>query len=472
MEVVIVGGGTAGWLSAAAFLHELPFANITLIDKEESTPVSVGEATLIGFEGFLKDKCGFPPEEYLRNMDVTLKGGILFPDWGMNGNAPWHPFTFPNIVDKWSTTQNEPLETQMALYNCSMRNSIDRTQLDGGYALHVDCLKLIEYIKAKIEHKITYIQSSVKNIRRNQGIKSLFLQNGTQVRGDVFIDCTGVDSLLKDKRRKVDLSDRLYVNTAVAGHVDYIERHRELRPFVVCHAVDDGWIWNIPLKSKIGTGLVFNRNITDPEDAKKILSNYWNGRTDELKILNWEPYYDLNQWEKNVISIGLSAGFIEPLESTGIALILEGISTAATKLKTGYFNDYDIDCYNSWMVSMFECCTDFVNMHYSKVTKDTPFWNYVKDNYKMSDAQEFYLDNMKSSDPSVVDGKDHFFGGANWIHWLIMLGYPIRPKDYHICEWNDPTGWKSMHHSTLRKDLTIENSENFIDHMTFVDNYL
>ena len=121
---------------------------------------------------------------------------------------------------------------------------------------------------------------------------------------------------------------------------------------------------------------------------------------------------------------------------------------------------------------MFECCTDFVNMHYSKVTKDTPFWNYVKDNYKMSDTQEFYLDNMKSSDPSFVDGKDHFFGGANWIHWLIMLGYPIRPKDYHICEWNDPTGWKSMHHSTLRKDLTIENSENFIDHMTFVDNYL
>ena len=426
-DIVIVGGGSSGWLTAAAFVNELPFANITLIDKEVSTPVSVGEATLLGFQNFLNNNCGFDPTEYLKELDVGLKGGILFPDWGYDGSRVWHPFWFPPVIDGWSNNKEKNLRESMLLYECSMKNMIDKERLGDSYALHIDCIKLIEYIQRKIH--INLKKSEVKGIKRhrNGNISSLILEDGSKVYGDVFIDCTGFKSILKDRRDRVDLSNRLYVDTAIAGHVDYVYQ-KEFTPYVSCPAVDHGWIWKIPLRTKIGTGLVFNRNITDIEEAKEYFNTYWKGRTDELKVIDWTPYYDKNMWDGNVISIGLSGGFIEPLESTGLALIVEGIVMFTKLIKTGYYNEYDVDYFNKWMVFGFEQCIDFVNGHYSKSYKDTKFWQYVRDNYKSSETLDFYINNMKSDKKSLIEGKGYIFGGANWIYWLAQMGYDISPK--------------------------------------------
>ena len=485
MKITIVGGGTAGWMCAAAMAHKLHFADITLVDKEVSTPVAVGEATLLSFEKFLENYCGLDLRECLRELDTTLKAGILYPDWGYDGNEPWHPFYFldfpsehfpPNpLIDGWSLAKEFKFESLMALYGSSMDNCIDKEQLEGRYAMHIDCIKLVQYLRKILEGRINIIEKEVvgiASISTDKGIESLLLEGGDIIESDLFIDCTGHKSVLKDLRDTVDLSDRLYTNTAVSTHIDYENITEELKPYTTSTAVDHGWVWNTPLQSRIGTGLVFNKDVTPIEEAKKYLCDFWNGRCnpDDLRVNNWTPYYDRNQWNKNVISVGLSAGFIEPLESTGIALIIEGVGTACNLLESGYWRDHDVEYFNCWMKQCFEICTDFVNMHYSTSTKDTPFWRYVRDNYKMSDAQKFYLDNMKTQDKSILGGKQCIFGGTNWIHWLVMLGFEFEPKQYmedkkpreifpQMLEWD-----KNMRKQQFGKSI--------IKHEDFIDMFL
>jgi|TARA_B100000029_G_C17589618_1_gene962103 tryptophan halogenase len=484
MNVVIVGGGSAGWMAAAAMLREVEHAQITLIDKEVPVPLGVGEATLLGFERFMRERCGFDSNEYLKALDVGLKAGILFPNWGYEGSAIWHPFYFLNypfisegqppipMTDAWSNAKDVDFKKLLVLYQASMSNIVDKNQLDGGYALHIDCIKLIEYIKSKILNDITFINSEVKEIKkhRNGNISSLKLENGRTISGDLFLDCTGFKSLLRDKRDRVDLTDRLYVDTAVAGPVEYQDRVSEFKPYTTCTAVDPGWIWNTPLQSRIGTGLVFNRTITPPEEAANFFCDHWNGRItpDDLKIIDWTPYYDKNMWEGNVVSIGLSAGFLEPLESTGLALIMESIATLNKLLNSGFYNEHDINYFNNRMVFSFEQCIDFVNAHYSKSTIQSPFWKYVRQNYKMSAAQEFYLKNMSSDDKSISGGKGFVFGAANWVHWLIQMGYDINPKKFIQIENIDTF----LEHLIDCEDRKLESGVDLFNNADFADNFL
>jgi len=491
MKVVIVGGGTSGWLTAASFVHTCPEFDITVIDKETSTPVSVGEATLLGFHNFIREWCGVDPANFLRNTDGVLKSGIYFPDWGWDGNYPWHPFhfayyptknTYKNSIpmcDAWSFVKDKyPLELAYKLnafsatmYDCSLQNRIDMVNLEDGYAWHIDCLKMVKFLQAKIMDEVTYIQSEVVDISRldNGNVSTLTLENGQTITGDVFIDCTGFKSILKSHRDRVDLTDRLYVDTAIATHINYEDIETELHPYVTCTAVDHGWIWNIPLQNSIGTGLVFNRSITSVDEAKSYFASHWNNRLDpdDLKVIDWTPYYDKNMWDGNVISIGLSAGFIEPLESTGIALIVEGIANSIRNLQSGYYSQFDIDYFNSFMCFQFEQAIDFVNMHYSVSTKETDFWRYVRENYKMSDTQKFHIESLKSTDRTVMEGKDMVFGGSNWAYWLLMLGYEISEKTYLVDE-DIEEGFKKLFEDNQR----LLNKDNFMKHTDFISTFI
>ena len=474
-DIVIVGGGSSGWMAAAA-ISRCNDVNVTLVDKEVPTPLGVGEATLLSFEKFMVEQCGFNPNEFLRELDAGLKAGILFKDWGHKGNEIWLPFYWLNypfsdppvsMVDAWSTSQDIDFKKLEVLYQCSMDNIIDRTQIGEGYAVHIDCIKLINYIKEKISDRITYVNSSVKDISGN----ILDLENGDQIYADLFIDCTGFKSILKRKRDRVNLSDRLYVDTAVAGPIEYEDKHNEFRPYTTTTAVYDGWIWNTPLQSRIGTGLVFNRNITSIDQAKEYFCSFWDQRTtpDKLKVIDWTPYYDTNQWEGKVVSIGLSAGFIEPLESTGLGLIIEGIKTLSKLLNDGFCNQYDINYYNNHMALAYEQCVDYVNSHYSKSNINSPFWDYVRDNYKMSEAQEVFLDEMSSENKTIMPGgKGFIFGVGNWIHWLIQAGYPLEPRSWMQHDKMD----ESLNHLIQCEDKKIKLGTDLLNHNEFADRFL
>lgn len=440
-ELVILGGGTSAWLSAAYFSHHFKNFKITVVDKEVGTPVGVGEGTLMNFGSFMKN-CGFDVKEWMPEIDATYKSGILFPGWKDKDNTVWHPFLmnpqFDNglsLHDVWSNHQQYDFKKYgLGVYDISITHNKIDTNFD--YAYHVDASKVVSYIQKKIKDKITIIRSEMVEIIRNQEtgfIQSLLLKNGSRVDGDFFIDCTGFKGLLNSHPIRNNLEGRLICDTAVAGHVPYKDRHNELHPYVISEAIECGWVWNIPVKNRIGSGLVFNRSVTDPEQALDIFCKYWDHRItkDKLKIIDWTPYYNDNIWHGNVAAIGLSAGFIEPLESTGIALIMEGIHQLAMRLADGSYNINDATIYNSIMKCFFEECIDFVSMHYSKTTRTEPFWQVVRDTIYTSEKQKYYIDYLQNPNlPMPQRGKDtNFFTGNNWSTWLIQMGYPVAKRN-------------------------------------------
>lgn len=442
-EVVILGGGSSAWLCAAYLSANTEHINITLVDKEVGEPVGVGEATLLNFENFLFN-CGFNKQEWFYEIDATYKSGILFPNWGKQGNAVWHPFWLNvsldnlnnvplTLYDCWSHWPEEYKFTKLsASFEISLLNKINPTQMNT-YAYHIDCGKLVCWLQKKLKDKITIVNSEMTEINRdkNRHITSIKLKNNSIVTGDFFVDCSGFAGLLADNPQRINLDNRLFCNTAVAGHIEYLDRDAELTPFVISEAVEDGWIWRIPVQSRIGSGLVFNRNITSPDQAKINFCRYWEGRItpEQLKIIDWTPYYRNNPWEHNTVAIGLSSGFIEPLESTGLALTQSGIVNICNIIKSHYWTDSDREKYNLNSIAEYNDCVDFVNMHYATSDFDSPFWNWVRKNYQSSNLLDFYLESVSNNDPFLNHGKGILFSGANWTCWLTQLNYPVGIKN-------------------------------------------
>lgn len=441
MKIAIVGGGTSAWLTAAYLLNNIPGIRITVIDKEFGKTVGVGEATIIDFPEFIR-RCGFKFEDWFVGVDATFKAGISFPNWKREGTEIWHPFftnlTYKdfksNIWDFYAFRGNELdyKEYSCMLYDTSVRhNKVDFTDLTS-YAYHIDAGKLVQYIQSRISDRIRLIKKEVTEVVRNDTgeIDHLKLIDDSLESADLYIDCTGFLSLLK-KQERVDVSDRLYCNTALAGRISYQNESEEKRPYVICDAVEHGWVWKIPVNSRLGTGLVFNRDITDIEDAKEYFYKYWNGRLskDDMKVIDWTPYYIKNFWDKNVVSIGLSGGFIEPLESSGISLIIKGIQTLEQRLRHKFFNQHDIDLYNSSMIRLYEDVIDFVNMHYSDSEKTGKFWDYVRSKFTPSDTQNFFAEVIRNPEfrktlPQTDDpNTNSIFGVDSWICWMAQYDY-------------------------------------------------
>ena len=432
-RIVIVGGGTSGWMTAAFLYSKLKRTEIVLIDKKQGEPVGVGEATILSFKQFMAD-CGFPVEDWLGKIDATFKCGILFEDWQKEGQNLWHPFAFPefnametNLLNLW--TKNKDLEYfthACALYNPGVTdNKVDPKNIST-YSYHINCGKLVSYIKGKLLSKIAFVEDDVVEVDRNSrgGLNSITLGSGQVIESDLYIDCTGWKRLLGPEPDTVDCSGRLFCDTAIAGPAQYADKDSETRPYTTCSAVEHGWIWKTPNQSRIGSGLVFNRSITDIDEAKDFFADYWDGRVDRdsLRVLNWTPYYHKNAWVDNVCCNGLSSGFIEPLESTGIALICSGVIEIVEAVQGHFYNDIDIELYNMKMVHFFEDCIDFVSMHYSHNQRDTgKFWKYVQDTFKMSEAQKFYEHETLNNPTTVPVGGDFMFQGENWAMFIFQL---------------------------------------------------
>jgi len=432
--ITVIGGGTSGWLAAAFLSHNNPNIEITVVDKELGCPVNVGEATILNFGPFM-ELCGFNIEEWFISVDATYKSGILFPDWVENGKSVWHPFFMNPILengyslhDAWAKNKKyDFVKYGLPMYENSILNLIDRNEL-GTYAFHIDCGKLVEFIKNKILNKINFIQSEVVDVKKiGNKIHKVFLKNSQIIQSDLFVDCTGWKSLLKKQDRNY-LDGRLFCDTAIASRIPYLNRKEEMKPYVISESVDHGWIWKIPVRTRIGSGLVFNRNITSIDEAKKYFLEYWNYRVseEELRVLDWTPYYCNNIWEENIVSIGLSAGFIEPLESTGVALIIDGLKKLQNKISDRNWSELDIKTYNDGMKLHFEDCIDFVSMHYSKPYKNTPFWKFVKDTYQSSDKIKFIEEILSKKILYTRDRSEYqVFSGSNWTTWMIQLGYDV-----------------------------------------------
>ena len=439
-NITVVGGGTAGWLTATYFARKVPGAfNVTIIDKKTPERIGVGEATLLSFPKYMRSM-GFHESDWMNKLDSTLKAGILFPGWGKKDKTVWHPFGFTDcagvpLYDVWTNHQEHSILDIQALYKSSLEGRIELDYVRDTYANHIDCGLLVRYLMEETKGQLNYIQENIDQVVWDgENVHSIITESGKVVNSDIFIDCSGFNRILGKCHKRIDLDDRLFVNTAVAGRVEYIDKSKEMLPFTKCEAVEDGWIWATPTRSRIGSGLVFNRNITDPEDAKTAFVKYWDNRVnrDNLRVINWDPYHSEKHWIGNVVFCGLSAGFIEPLESTGLALIIRCGEQLMINLTGGYYEDHNRDMFNANMKACFETAIDYVNMHYSYCEREEPFWQYVRKRHKKSGMQ-IYQEELLTNPQKDTNRlqKLGFFGGDNWTAWLAQIVPDIPGKTYY-----------------------------------------
>jgi len=393
-RIVIVGGGTAGWMAAAMVRAVLPGSTVELVESEEIGIVGVGEATFPSIREF-HTSIGIDEPTFLRATNGTFKLGIEFRDWRAKGQHYFH--TFGNFADLGGPTclwgqyrrVDDPtlgvlgehcLPSVMAMHG---RFAIPpKNQADlYGYAYHFDATLYASFLRTiALKRGVRRTEGRIVEVTRRAdgGVDQLKLADGRVVAGDLFIDCSGFASLLLGRTFEepwVDFSHWLPVDRAWA--VPSAPSGPDITPYTRSTALEAGWAWRIPLSDRIGNGHVFSSRYIDEERARTQLLDQLDGPAmAEPRLLRFTTGHRERFWVHNVVALGLSSGFLEPLESTSILLIQRGLKQMIDVLKPGVPPAAPaVDMYNRSMAKMFARIRDFIILHYCLTERrDSQFW--------------------------------------------------------------------------------------------------
>jgi tryptophan halogenase len=451
-NVVILGGGSAGWMTAAALskVFNAGKCNITLIESESVGTVSVGEATIPQISLF-NTLLGINENEFVKFTKGTFKLGIEFANWKKKGHAYMHPFgTYGTNMDaiqfhhywlKMYLQDKAPdLSAYSLLCNAAYKGKFNRSQAiknsplsNIAYAFHFDATLYAKYLRSFSEERgVKRIEGKVKDVftRSSNGfIDSLLLEDGQRIEGDLFIDCSGFKGLLIEQTLKTgfeDWSEWLPCDRAVAMQCMPKD---EVKPYTKSTAQDAGWTWRIPLQHRIGNGYVYpSKYVSDEEALATLRSQMESDPITEPNFLRWQTGRRNKMWNKNVVAIGLSAGFIEPLESTGLHLIQTAISRLMGFFPHRGFNQVDIDHFNEQSKLEMEQIRDFIILHYKLTEReDTPFWEYCKNMpvpKNLEDKMALYESNGR-----IFRYETELFDETSWL--AVMHGQGLKPAGYH-----------------------------------------
>jgi tryptophan halogenase len=449
-RITIVGGGTAGWMTAALlsrlFTRGFEFR---LIESDEIGTIGVGEATIPAIRTF-NQLAGVDQIEMIKATQATFKLGIEFVNWRDVGHSYIHGFgkigqdllwLHPHQFWLKFNERGEAKHFDHYALNCvaARKNRFafpDASNPDSpfaglDYAFHMDASLFAAFLRRQSESRgVRRIEGRIVSTRKRADdgfIEAVELADGTQVDGDLFVDCSGMRALLIGEALGVgfeDWSHWLPCDRALAAPCESVA---ELTPYTRSTARDAGWQWRIPLQHRIGNGHVYSSaHISDDEAAATLLANLDGKATAEPRPIRFKPGKRRKAWDKNVVAIGLSAGFLEPLESTSIHLIQTGILRLIALFPGKDFSQSDIDEYNAQTDFEFSDIRDFIIAHY-KVTnrEDTPFWAYVR-NMDVPESLSQRLELFRSSARFFVHGKAELFREESWVQVLIGQGLEMR----------------------------------------------
>jgi tryptophan 7-halogenase len=402
-DLVIVGGGTAGWMMAAAAARVLNNGQrrITLIESDAIGTVGVGEATIPTIQTF-NQRLGIDEGEFLKATKGSFKLGIEFVNWRTLGQAYFHPFgttgrDFDGIAfhqlwlwlrdmngigsfDDYSMCAVAARHGRFAHGNTDPRSPLSNIT----YAYHFDATLyaafLREYAEAggvqRIEGKITIVERDALT----GNITTLHLEGERRVTGDLFIDCSGFRSLLLGETLGVSYNDWSHWLPCDRAIAVPSETRAPLHPFTRATAHDVGWQWRIPLQHRTGNGHVYASGFTSDDEAEaKLLDTLDTPATGTPRKLSFTTGVRERLWDHNVVALGLAGGFLEPLESTSIHLIQTGIAKLLALFPDRRIDAVERDEYNRLMRASYEGVRDFIIAHYHVTERDdTPFWNYVR----------------------------------------------------------------------------------------------
>ncbi|GFD73745.1 tryptophan halogenase family protein (plasmid) [Alteromonas marina] len=402
-NIVILGGGTAGWMTAAALstLLDPKFFSITLVESDAIGTVGVGEATLPHLR-FFNQRLGIDEGEFIKATNATIKAGIEFSNWGDIGDTYIHPFgdygkPIKNVAFHHYFFARKKYNNQLKLDDYSLpvvacKNSKFNfpTSEPGlltssySYAYHIDAGLYAQYLRTFSEQKgTTRIEGKVNSVslRKSDGsISGLKLDDGTIVNGDFFVDCSGFKGRLIEQSLKAgyeDWSHWLPCDRAIAVQSEHNGRPL---PYTKAIARDAGWQWQIPLKHRMGNGYVYASQYINEENAlKTLLTNLPGNQTSEPNYLKFVTGKRKSSWLKNCVAIGLSSGFLEPLESTSIYLIQAAIMKLVELLPQRENMAVKSTEYNRYFSNEMDKIRDFLILHYHATSReDTPFWTFCK----------------------------------------------------------------------------------------------
>ena len=439
-SIVIVGGGSAGWMTCAALRENFKKVKITLVESKNIKTIGVGESTLPQMNDFLK-LCNLKDEDFMPHSNATYKLSIKFNNFNTKGsfhyplckakpnnNIKQLP---PDILLDLISEKNLPPNTFANYFNQTVDLSeLNKMTYDNQYAndldensvaYHFEADKFAQFLRSRYKSKIKHIVDDVVDFNVDQdGITKLILSSDKELTADLYIDCTGFKSLLIKEFTEYEKFDTLINDKAIVGPVEYKNKRDEMIPFTNCTALSSGWIWETPTWSRKGVGYVYSSEFISDDDAKEEFINFV-GEEVETRTVNIKSGIHKKGWCKNVVSIGLSYGFLEPLESTGLATTQEAIKKLINILSNRdcYINYFDRERYNKTIDSQIRRMKNFTEIHYAMSDReDTPYWKHVTNDieYKSEALNNFY-------ELSVSDYKIGFDNAFPDIYIFAGMGY-------------------------------------------------
>ena len=445
-RVVIAGGGTAGWLSAFSLVTRLGnLLDITLVESDQIGTVGVGEATIPTMCNFHR-LMGLDEREFMAATQATFKLGIQFDNWANQGDSYVHSFGeigqrswMAEFHEFWmqanANGQQDKLEDYCLELKAAKQNkfALNVGNRPLNYAYHLDATAYAAYLRNIAESAgVTRREGKIVQVNKHSdsgNLSTLVLDNGTHIDGDVFIDCTGFRALLIGEELGVgyhDWSHLLAADRAIAVQSTAIEPPR---PYTIATAHKAGWQWRIPLQSRVGNGIVYSSRFSDDESAlDTLMSNISGDPVTSPRYLKFTTGMRKQAWANNCIAIGLSSGFLEPLESTSIHLV----TTALIRLMKLF--PFDGECrllaerYNRETQKEMETIRDFIVLHYHLTQRDdSEFWHF----YRTMDIPESLQHRMAMFAEHGYAWPDDvaLFRVDSWVQ--VMMGQGLMPKRHH-----------------------------------------
>ncbi len=443
-KVVIAGGGTAGWVAAAALSHQFrDLLEIVLIESEEIGTIGVGESTIPPIRTFHR-LLGIGEQDFMRATAATFKLGISFEGWrtgtdhyihpfGITGKSTWacdfHHFWLHSLA---KGIQSELGDYCIELQAAKAKKFFTSPQSEINYAYHLDAGIYAKFLRKFSEgFGAKRIEGKIKEVKQNAEtgfIEALTLESGQTVEGDFFIDCTGFRGLLIEQTLKTgyeDWNQWLLCDRAAAVQTESVG---PAVPYTRVIAHQAGWRWRIPLQHRVGNGLVYSSRFESDEQATDELMKSIEGRNiADPRVIRFRPGRRLRVWNKNVLALGLASGFVEPLESTSIHVVMTGVIRLIQLFPFGGVTQSFADEYNDQARTEMERIRDFIILHYKVNERPEAFWAHCRD-MEVPESLSRRIDMFKERAHAwQADGE--LFKLDSWTH--VMLGQGIKPAHYH-----------------------------------------
>ena len=502
-RIVIAGGGSAGWMTAAAFANRVMTTlncKVTLVESEEIGTVGVGEATVPPIRLFNKLTYGIDEADLLRHIQGTFKWGIRFENWTRLGHSYYHvfgplgrrvrgeliPFHHLWLRARQLGDQSEIHEYSLAAMAAAAGRFTTEPMApsarlpDLAYAYHFDASLYAAYLRRFAEERgVRRVEGRIADVklRANDGfIEALSLADGREVTGDFFIDCTGFRALLIGQALGSDYEDWsgfLPCDRAVAVPA---RNHGPRRPFTRAIARPHGWQWQIPLQHRSGNGYVYcSRYCSDDEATDLLLRNLEGEALAEPQTLRFTTGRRRQSWIKNCVALGLAQGFLEPLESTSLYFIHDGLLRLLSLFPDLRFEQSRIDLFNELTNDGYEHTRNFLVLHYwANQRRDAPFWVAAR-NMDIPESlrrrTEAFRDTAHATvkDAHSFNSSEGLFGLSSWVQ--VMLSQGIKPRGCHPLMAGTPDDGR-LHYalSRLRKRLR-EAVERMPSHDAYIAQY-